>query len=215
MTTGRIMKESGQVNIRDFKQADLGQVSDILVEAFKKKFEKIAQLPSDEMLGLLIDTGMIDSYPFPGYIVAEDDSGIVGVLILRWKGQEHPELKLEFVKTARKYGWLRLIRLLAGYWFIKPRPRKGVCYGERLAVRPDKRGSGIGTRLLEYGFEFAAQNGFKKLTLHVASTDVEAIRLYKEMGFKILKTEKSYITGWILGSRVWHYMGYGLNEDKH
>ena len=64
------MKESEQINIRDFKQADLEQVSDILVEAFKEKFEKIAHLPSDEMLGLLIDTGMIDSYPFPGYMVA-------------------------------------------------------------------------------------------------------------------------------------------------
>jgi ribosomal protein S18 acetylase RimI-like enzyme len=210
MTSGVNMKESGQVNIRDFKRADLGQVSEILVEAFKKKFEKIAQLPSDEMLGLLIDTGMIDSYPFPGYIVAEDDSGIVGVLILRWKGQEHPEPKLEFVKTAGKYGWLRLIRLLAGYWFIKPRPGKGVCYDERLGVRPDKRGSGIGTQLLEYGFEYAANDGFKKLTLHVASTDVGAIRLYEKLGFKIPMTEKSYITGLILGSRVWHYMGYDL-----
>ena len=209
------MKESGQVNIRDFKQADLEQVSDILVEAFKEKFEKIAHLPSDEMLGLLIGTGMIDSYPFPGYIVAEDDSGIVGVLILRWKGQEHPEPKLEFVKTAGKYGWLRLIRLLAGYWYIKPRPRKGVCYGERIGVRPDKRGSGIGTRLLEYWFEYAAKNGFKRLTLHVASTDVGAIRLYKEMGFKTLRTEKSYIIRWILGTRVWHYMGYELEETSN
>jgi len=209
------MKESGQVNIRDFKQADLGQVSEILVEAFKKKFEKIAQLPSDEMLGLLIDTGMIDSYPFPGYIVAEDDSGIVGVLIMRWKGQEYPEPKLNFMKSAGKYGWLRLIRLLAGYWFIKPRPRKGVCYGERLAVRPDERGSGIGTRLMKYGLESAAQNGSKEFTLHVVSTDAEAIRLYKEFGFKVLKTEKSYITGWILGSRVWHYMGYELEETPN
>ena len=90
-----------------------------------------------------------------------------------------------------------------------------MCYGERLAVRPDKRGRGVGTRLLEYGLESAAQNGFRKFTLHVASTDVKAVRPYKELGFKILKTQKSYITGWILGSRVWHYMGYILEETSN
>ena len=118
------MKEPGQVNIRDFKQTDLGQVSDILVEAFKKKFEKIAQLPPDKMLGLLIDTGMIDSYPYPGYFVAEDGSGIVGVMILRWKGQERPELKLELVKTAGKHGWLRFTLHVASTDVKAVRPYK-------------------------------------------------------------------------------------------
>ena len=164
------------------------------------------------MLGLLMDTGMIYPYPYPGYIVAEDNSGILGVMVMKWKGQERPKFKLEFVKTARKYGWLRLTRLLFGATILEPSPKKGECLIDRVAVRTDTRGRGVGTILLEHGKELATQKGFKKLILYVTSNN-EAVRLYERLGFKILKTQKSLLTEWILGSKEWHYMSYRIGGN--
>ena len=203
------MTEPGQVNIRDFRNDDLKQVADIMVSGFKDKFQSLTSLPPNEMLGLLLDTGIIYPYPYPGYIVAEDNSGILGVMMLKWKGQERPRFELEFIKTARKYGWLRLTRLLFGTTILEPSPKKGECLVDRVAVRTDTRGRGIGTRLLENGKELAAQKGFRELILYVTSNN-EAVKLYKRMGFKILKTQKSLLTEWFLGSRAWHYMSCGI-----
>lgn len=209
------MKESGQVNIRDFREDDLEQVDEDLISGFKDKFQHLTELPPDEMLGLLLATGTIYPYPHPGYIVAEDDSGVVGVMMLRWKGQERPKFKLEFVKTARKYGWLRLVRLLFGTNILEPSPRKGECYCDRVSIRADARGEGIGTKLLEYAKELTAQKGFKKLTLYVVSTNEVAVNLYKKLGFKIIRTQKSLLTQWILGTKEWHHMRYRLEETSN
>lgn len=178
-----VMKKSGQVNIRDFRNDDLKQVADIMVSGFKDKFRSLTSLPPDEMLGLLMDTGMICPYPYPGYVVAEDNSEILGVMMLKWKGQERPKFKLEFFKTAGKYGFLRLTKLLFGYTFLEPSPKKGKCFGERLVIRADARGRGIGTGLLEYGRELAVRNGLKEVTLYVVSTNERAVKLYERLGF--------------------------------
>lgn len=212
-TIGGTMKESGEVNIRNFQNDDLKQVADIMVSGFKDKFRSLTSLPPNEMLGLLMDTGMIYPYPYPGYIVAEDNSGILGVMMLKWRGQERPKFKLEFIKTARKYGWLRLTRLLFGSTILEPSPKKGECLVDRVAVRTDTRGRGIGTGLLKHGKELAAQNGLKEVTLYVVSTNERAVKLYEKLGFKILKTQKSLLTEWILGSREWHYMSCGTGGN--
>jgi ribosomal protein S18 acetylase RimI-like enzyme len=53
-----------------------------------------------------------------------------------------------------------------------------------MALLPEYRGSGIGTQLLRMLMEEAATAG-KPLRLSVAMTNIDAIRLYRRLGFRL------------------------------
>jgi ribosomal protein S18 acetylase RimI-like enzyme len=67
--------------------------------------------------------------------------------------------------------------LLVGLPFLEKKPNRGECYIEHIAVRTDAQGEGVGTKLLNFGKEFAVQNGFKEYTLDVASSNEGAVKL--------------------------------------
>jgi hypothetical protein len=77
------MKELRQVNIRRFQTCDLKQVADIIAWSFKEKFQRLTSLPQNKMSDFLIKAGVICPSPFPGYIVAEDNNEIFGVMVLK------------------------------------------------------------------------------------------------------------------------------------
>jgi len=100
-----------------------------------------------------------------------------------------------------------VFKLLFGLWLLEYRPKPGECYIEHIAVMPGFQGMGIGTRLLEFGEEFARSNEFERLTLHVASSNERAIRLYMKMGFRTMGVTRSLITRHLFDISEWHYMG--------
>lgn len=63
-----------------------------------------------------------------------------------------------------------------------------------LAVRPDLRGQGLGTRLLEAVVDEARLLGATILTLEVRESNVAAQRLYERAGFYQAGVRKSYYT---------------------
>lgn len=52
-----------------------------------------------------------------------------------------------------------------------------------LVVRPDRRGSGVGTALIRHIAGLVAGRGFAELTLEVEVANAGAIRLYHRLGF--------------------------------
>jgi len=48
---------------------------------------------------------------------------------------------------------------------------------------PERRGSGVGTRLVEGVVSWARSAGYERVLLEVADTNAAAIRLYERMGF--------------------------------
>jgi len=56
---------------------------------------------------------------------------------------------------------------------------------EDLVVLPDIRGSGIGSRLLEYAIEFARIHGCKRITLLTDQDNEPAQRFYQRHGFTV------------------------------
>lgn len=62
----------------------------------------------------------------------------------------------------------------------------------RIAVRPDKRGRGIGYRLLDYAVKTSKGQGLERLFLEVRSRNIPAIRLYTSYGFKQIGLRKGY-----------------------
>ncbi|MEM0157997.1 MAG: GNAT family N-acetyltransferase [Thermoplasmataceae archaeon] len=53
-----------------------------------------------------------------------------------------------------------------------------------IAIRSNHRGKGLGTRLIREGIKWCGQVGITKLNLEVFSTNVNAISLYKKLGFE-------------------------------
>lgn len=61
-----------------------------------------------------------------------------------------------------------------------------------IAVRPDKRGQGIGTRLMEEALAVARQLGSERITLEVRVSNLPARRFYEKLGFRIKGRIKGY-----------------------
>ena len=62
----------------------------------------------------------------------------------------------------------------------------------RIAVRPDKRGRGIGYRLLSFSLKSERGRGLENVFLEVRTKNTAAISLYKSYGFKEIDIRKGY-----------------------
>ena len=61
-----------------------------------------------------------------------------------------------------------------------------------LAVKPDFRQKGIGTRLTNFLINHFKKGGVIEIFLHVRTKNQEGISFYQNLSFKILKTIKNY-----------------------
>lgn len=199
------MPQPGAVSIRDFQPDDLKQVADIMACSFRDEINKIASLPQERLPDFLIGVGLVYPRPFAGYIVADLNGEVVAVMILKWLYQGRPEMKLKLLEAMR-YGLLTAIKLFISRRLFRKRLTEGECYIEYIAVKPEARHRGIGVRLLDYGRELALQQGLKKYTLHVASSNEAALKMYNKAGFGVVSRKRSLLSVWLSGVREWHYL---------
>ena len=202
-----------RVNIRCFQTCDLKQVADIMAWSFKEKFQRLSSLPQNKMSDFLIKAGVIYSSPFSGYIVAEENNEILGVMVLEWLNQNRSPNKYNLLE-ASKYGLWKVIKLLFGLWILMRKPKTGECYIGHIAVKPEVQGKGIGTKLLEFGNELARKKRFEKFTLYVSSSNKGAVKLYEKLGFNILRTKRSYLTKRLFGIKEWYYMSQNVTSPN-
>lgn len=59
---------------------------------------------------------------------------------------------------------------------------------QNVGIVPEHRGHGLGSKLLEHSLAGFHSQGIKFVTLEVTSHNVGAIRLYRRLGFKIMRT---------------------------
>ncbi|MFU2206104.1 GNAT family N-acetyltransferase [Streptococcus pluranimalium] len=52
-----------------------------------------------------------------------------------------------------------------------------------IAVDPDKRSEGVGQALIDYFFKEALADNYRKVIIHVLSTNHQAVTFYEELGF--------------------------------
>ena len=198
-----------KINIRDFNNDDLYQVASLFASSFREDFNRIVKLPDNKMAEFIIEVGEVIPFPFPGYVIAESDSEIMGVMILRWPKQEVHKNKLRLSK-ALQYGLPATIKLIAMRYLFPERPGRETCHVAELAVKVNARKKGVGTALLEYGKMVAIEKGLKKYTLHVDAENGPALRLYQRTGFELIKKRKSVLARWLLGVKVWYFMSQDI-----
>lgn len=56
---------------------------------------------------------------------------------------------------------------------------------EDMVIHPDHRGVGLGSQLLRHSVDFAAKNGFLRITLLTDRMNERAIRFYRRHGFEL------------------------------
>jgi ribosomal protein S18 acetylase RimI-like enzyme len=109
---------------------------------------------------------------------ARDKATIFGLI----KGSSTEILVAQDVLSERLHGYAVLM--------ICDLPASTVCYARRfveidkLAVRPEARGGGIGRALMDEAFSWAEARGIRHLEVAVNDFNTDAITLYESLGFE-------------------------------
>ena len=72
-------------------------------------------------------------------------------------------------------------------------------YIDGVAVLPEARGHGIGTRLLDEALAIARESGKRWVRLHVVDTNPRAQALYERLGYRVTKVEPTRWMSGVLG----------------
>jgi len=94
--------------------------------------------------------------------------------------------------TSRVYVLRTANRRVAGYcaaWFVLDE-----IHINNIAVRPEARGRGFGTALLEHVLREGYATGARRATLEVRRSNADARRLYERFGFRVAGVRRDYYT---------------------
>jgi ribosomal protein S18 acetylase RimI-like enzyme len=204
-----------KIKIRQFEKRDADAVATIVFHAFKSKFQSLRSLPDDQIIQLFKESGFVEDQSFEGYLVAEKDGEVVGVMSLKWQDQKRikPLKKVGFIKLCGYYGLINILRLNIIFAILKGTTSDGECYIEHIAVSSSYRGHGIGTMLMNYANEMVETSAMlDRTTLYVSADNISAIKLYQKLGFVVKKRESSWISQIFSKAKSWLYM---VNTIKH
>ncbi|MBI4852740.1 MAG: GNAT family N-acetyltransferase [Acidobacteria bacterium] len=128
------------------------------------------------------------------HTVVEHKSTIVGVGAF-YDRKQLVKLYLETLKNIiRFYGLFKSFNVLRNALdsaSVIEKPRPNGMYICNLGVSAQSRGLGIGSALINYETEKARKKSYKEMSLDVATNNPKAERLYKRLGFNLVK-EKTF-----------------------
>ena len=115
-----------------------------------------------------------------------DGDELVGVIGLHYAGHAFTHLSARsLLRHLGPGGVPRLIPLL----LFNGRPDAGEMRLDGLAVRPERRGQGIGSQLLREAARRTAILGIDVIRLEVVDTNPRARHLYEREGYVVVRTE--------------------------
>jgi len=115
------------------------------------------------------------------------DDRLIGFAGLHFSGREWFDPSLSSLISVTRWGVFRTVAV--GIALFR-RPRPDSMHLDTLAVRPDMRGRGIGTQLVDAVVALANAEGKRILTLEVEDITPRAKRFYERIGFVEDKFEK-------------------------
>lgn len=130
-------------------------------------------------------------------LTAQVQGQLVGFVGLRYENR--PFLQFDRSHCIRELGLLRgLLAFLILNNISPAKPLSDEVYIAVLVVDASMRGKGIGSLLMQAAFEIAQQDQCTAVVLDVANTNPDARRLYKRLGFKVVRSiEFKYLPKWI------------------
>ena len=134
------------------------------------------------------------SFSYRNSIVAEIDGKVVGALV-GYPVADEPEA-VDLDSTPPMFVPLRELENLApGTWYVNS-----------VAVFPEARGLGVGSRLLEYAGRIANELGLRGLSLIVSDANRGARRLYERLGYREVANQPMVKEQWQNAGENWVLM---------
>jgi ribosomal protein S18 acetylase RimI-like enzyme len=122
-------------------------------------------------------------------VVARQGGTLLGMAGLSTKGAPYGGGLMGGSWDPRPYhellGWVGALWAVWGNRLGDHRPRADEIYVDGIAVAPDARGLGIGTRLLNEIADIGSELGKGFVRLHVMDTNPRAQALYERVGYKV------------------------------
>jgi len=198
----------------NLRKHDLKLVSELIYETDKSLFGKFLDKNQDEALNKLrkLIIAKNNAYSHENIYVAEDDDGSVMGVLVGFRGDY-----LSLAKEAKIFNETLQFKDVLKLIFIKPIYDKITAssienddfYIGNLAVNPNIRGHGVGTKMLKSSLEIANHKNCKRVLLDVIFTNIRAKNLYTKIGFKVCG-EKKY--KWLSSNEGTYAMDYSLNK---
>lgn len=119
--------------------------------------------------------------------VAADGGKVIGTGCF-YDARQYGKLTLgTLLNMIRFYGWRGVWPVLARSGHIgsvMKKPRKGELYLSNFGVASERRGSGVGSAMIQHKMQEAKLDGYRVLGLDVADTNPSAERLYRRLGLQ-------------------------------
>lgn len=145
---------------------------------------------------------MHQTYVAGNIIIARRGGTLLGMSGLSTKGAPYAGGLMGGSWDFRPYrellGWWGAIWAVWGNRMADHRPKADEVYIDGIAVSPEARGLGIGTRLLDEATAIARANGKRYVRLDVIDTNPRAQALYERIGYKVTKVQSfRYKERWV------------------
>lgn len=171
---------------------------ELLYIAFKSKWDKLVKECTFENFSRLYCCTISDDSCYRVLLNGEL-AGVFGISDKK-PSKEHAQYK----RTKKQFSdW----RWHIGIGLLNESISKGECYISFLVIGNKFQGRGIGRACLE----FIEEESVKKeevdyISLFVATDNERAANMYKNNGFKIIKTVNSFLTKYFIGKKSWYKM---------
>ncbi len=200
-------KKAGHSNIiiRGLKPEDIDDYLKIELEAF---YEKVLFLFSgrEEAAYHILRSGLAGSLFKDRYFNAISKGILVGTIELVTK-ENSQSYRNSFYQFYKHLGFNRAVKAYFLTFFEIPNLDGKTIYIDNVAVEKNSRRQGIAEKMLYFAEDYAKANGKSVLKLWAASKNINAVALYKKIGFRQLVKRSSRITEKYFGYRDWVFMG--------
>lgn len=192
--------------VRPAREGDRGAVGRLLALGFPDKFGPIFGPEAERVAAVLADL------PPTGRVYVADWGGqVVGTFTLVVESRPTPAVWPVLRRHLSFGAALRAAFLLGFLGSSHPDPETAVV--EAVAVLPEWRGRGVGRRMMGEALEQARAAGRRRVTLYVVEGNEPAVRLYRSLGFQVVRAHVLWWQRWLFGTRRVLYMAKDLTAQ--
>lgn len=176
------------ITTNSINESQKNEVAKMYYQAFSKKFSSLWIFTKDEKEAINV---LVKSIRYENGIYVLEDHKVLGFAGLeKGDGYFAPLNYKSFSDTFNLFGasWRYVAYKI--YRIFHGKIKGEVIHIDPIVVSSHVRGKGIGTRILKRIFQMAKELKKNKIVLEVVDTNQEAKKLYKRIGFKVVKEAK-------------------------
>ncbi|WP_013323323.1 GNAT family N-acetyltransferase [Gloeothece verrucosa] len=185
----------------DPKKYKLEAIAALIYESGPALFGLIFGRQAISLLTRLVK-GEQNHYSYRNLHIAEIEGQVLGVAVMVTAEELHNNRDHKKLLNSWQHLRQKLVYKLIFNRFLKENYPHKSCYVANLAVHPEYRGRGIGTKLLESCLEKAKGLGSTSVWISVDIDNSRAQKLYESVGFKMVETKKMLLFGQAIGSNI-------------